>query len=93
MQLSPRQQQIVTRINGQVTAIMAGGRTDQQIGEAILTMMPQYMTDFKHLLDTLNPQEMNQVCQRYIGFYHFTKMMERVAQGCAAGIFDDLIAR
>jgi hypothetical protein len=93
MQLSPRQQKIIFRIDRQVSAIVTAGEGDQQIGEAILTLMPEHMTGFKHLLDTLSPHEMEQVCQRYSGFYHFAKMMERVAQGRAAGIFDDLIAR
>ena len=93
MYLSPRQQKIVFRINRKVNAILAGGGTDDRICEAILTIVPQYMADFKHLLDTLSHHEIDQLCQRYDGFYHFAKMLERLAEGCAAGIFDDIIGR
>lgn len=93
MQLSARQQQIVARIDRQVTKLLTSGRPSRQIEEALLNLMPQHMTGFKHLLDTLSHQEIDRLCARYTGFYHFAKMLERVAQGCAAGIFDDLIDR
>jgi hypothetical protein len=46
---------------------------------------------FKHLLDTLDSNGINQVCEEYPGFYIFAQMMELIAAGCRDGVFDDLL--
>ena len=45
------------------------------------------------MLDTLGSDGMNQVCEDYPGFFIFAQMMERIAEGCRDGIFDDIIAK
>jgi len=93
MNLTPYQLQIVTLIDNQVLKIIERGKTIQGDDEAIVEMMPDYADGFKHLLDTLNQGEMDELCMNYSGFYRFAKMMERIAEGIGAGIFDDIIGR
>lgn len=63
------------------------------IDEAVVAMMPDYMDGFKHLLDSLDSDGMNQLCEELPGFYRFAKMMERIAEGCRDGIFDDILSK
>ena len=93
MNLTPYQLQIVTLIDNQVLKIIERGKTVQGDDEAIIEMMPDYADGFKHLLDTLKQGEMDELCLKYSGFYRFAKMMERLAEGIEAGIFDDIIGR
>jgi hypothetical protein len=36
-------------------------------------------------MDMSTGEEMNALCQRYDGFYHFAKLLERLAEGIADG--------
>ena len=90
MHLTAYQMQIATLIHNQVIAITEKGANEEKIDEAIAGMMPDYMDGFKHLLDSLGSDGMNQLCEEFPGFYRFTKMMERIAEGCRDGIFDDI---
>ena len=91
MNLTARQIQIVTKIDKQVARIIKKKKTSQAVDEAIIEMTPDHMNSFKHLLDTLDSDDINKLCQEYYGFYRFTKMLERIAEGCRDGLFDDII--
>ena len=92
MSFTSYQMQIATLIDNQVTKIIEAKKTTQAISEAIIEMMPDYQEGFKHLLDTLDSDSMNQLGEEFSGFYRFAKMMERIAEGCRNGIFDDIIS-
>ena len=79
-------------IDNQVAKIVETRNTAEAIDEAVVGMMPDYMDGFKHLLDSLESDGMDQLCEEFSGFYRFTKMMERIAGGCWDGIFDDIIS-
>ena len=85
--------QIATLIDNQVVKIVETRNTAEAIDEAVVEMMPDYMDGFKHLLDSLESDGMNQLCEEFPGFYRFAKMMERIAGGCRDGIFDDIISK
>jgi hypothetical protein len=52
---------------------------------AILTGMSEHMTDFKTLIDTAKPGVMDELCQRYLGFYRYAKVLERIAGAIQSG--------
>ena len=93
MHFTAYQMQIATLIHNQVMVITEKGANEEKIDEAVVEMMPDYMDGFKHLLDSLEPDGMNQLCEEFPGFYQFAKMMERIAGGCRDGIFDDIISK
>ena len=57
--------------------IRLAGTIDQHVGhtlasggtEDLLVSMYDYMGMFKQLLDTLSPEDMDALCERYEGFY------------------------
>ena len=61
--------------------------------EQLLLHMYKYMPDFKRILDTAAPGDMDMLCEQYPHFYRFAKLMEQLAEGIAAGNFDDILGR
>lgn len=81
MNLTEKQQQIVLMIDHWVTGILSQGGGDEEI----LAGMYDYMTGFKHLMDALNQEDINWLCNRYEGFYRFAKLLENLAGAIASG--------
>jgi hypothetical protein len=52
---------------------------------AILVGMSEHMTDFKHILDTAQPGVVDELCQRYPGFYRYAKVLENIAGAIQSG--------
>ncbi len=90
MNIPSQQKQIAALIGDQVAHIIATEKTTTAEDEAIVGLMPDWMDGFKMLMDTLTPDEFDWLFQEYPGFYRFSKMMEKIAQGCADGLFDDI---
>ena len=61
--------------------------------EQLLVNMYKYMHDFKRILDTSAPGDMDMLCSQYPHFYRFAKLMEQLAEGIAAGDFDDVLGK
>ena len=61
--------------------------------EQLLVNMYKYMHDFKKILDTSAPGDMDLLCSQYPRFYRFAKLMEQIAEGIAAGAFDDALGK
>jgi hypothetical protein len=59
--------------------------------EQFLVNMYKYMPDFKRILDTSAPGDMDMLCEQYPNFYRFAKLMEQLAEGIAAGNFNDVL--
>ena len=91
MTLTHRQLEIATQIDQDVQRMGQQAKTLEAGQEAVIELMLKHMHGFKHLLDTLDSHGMNQVCEDYPGFYIFAQMMERIAEGCRDGVFDDII--
>jgi hypothetical protein len=79
--LTSKQIRLATLINEHVEEIIGNGGDD----EDLLVSMYDYMDTFKQLLDSCTSQEMNELCQRYDGFYRFAKLLELLAEGIANG--------
>jgi len=81
MLLTALQTRLAETIDTHVRQVLAHGGGD----EALLRSLADYMPIFKQLLDTCTGEEMDLLCDRYDGFYRFTHLLERLAQGIADG--------
>jgi hypothetical protein len=61
--------------------------------EQLLLNMYKYMHDFKRILDTAAPGDLDMLCAQYPHFYRFAKLMEQLAEGIAAGNFGDILGK
>lgn len=84
MALSKNQKRLAQRIDKYVKGILAKGGGDEQI----LQNMYDHMGTFKKLMDTSSPDDMNELCQQYDGFYRFAMLLEMMAKGIQAGTID-----
>jgi hypothetical protein len=44
-----------------------------------------YMPGFKWLMDTSEPDTMDELSRRFAGFFHYAKILEMVAAGIQSG--------
>ena len=84
MALRKNQKRLAQRIDKYVSRILAQGGGDEEI----LQNMYDHMGTFKKLLDTSTPAQMNELSQRYDGFYRFAKLLEMLAQGIHEGVIE-----
>ncbi len=81
MPLTENQTHLARIIDEYVNQIVDSGGDDEEL----LVSMSDDMAPFKQLLDSSTPPEMNELCQRYDGFYRFAKLLEQLAEGIANG--------
>jgi hypothetical protein len=81
MTLTAEQVQIVSLIDEQVKRVFRKGGDEV----AVLTELFDYMPGFKHLLDTVRPGDMDELCERFDGFYRYAKILEDVAASIQSG--------
>ena len=81
MSLKARQIELATSIDKFVNDTYAKGGTDADV----LANIYDYMGVFRELLDTSSRLEMDELCQRFEGFYRFAQILEQIAQGIANG--------
>ena len=81
MPLTEKQIDLARIIDRYVKQLYRNGGSD----EDLLMTMYEYMGTFKQLLDTSTHQEINELCQRYDGFYRFALLLELLAEGIADG--------
>lgn len=79
--MTAKQVRIAARIDGAMRPFLRDGKDDV----AILTGMFDHMTDFKDLIDTAKPGVMDELCQRYPGFYRYAKVLENIAGAIQSG--------
>lgn len=72
---------IAASIDSAMQPLICAGKDDV----AILAGMGEHMTDFKHILDTAQPGVMDELCQRYPGFYRYAKVLENIAGAIQSG--------
>jgi len=69
------------KIDAYVNKVLARGGGDEQL----LETMYDYMAPFREVMDAAAPREMDQLCNKYDGFYRFANLLERLAQGIKDG--------
>lgn len=73
--MTAKQIRTAARLDGAMQPLLCDGKDDI----AILTGMSDHMADFKDLIDTAKPCVMDELCQRYPGFYQYAKVLENIA--------------
>ena len=81
MALSKKQIKLARKIDERFKKVIAEGGDD----EMLLLGMADFMGEFKQVMDSSTPDEMNQLCERFSGFYRFGKLLEALAQGIQDG--------
>ena len=81
MVLRKKQIKLAKRIDQHVKKVIAEGGDD----ETLLVSMHDYMGTFKQVMDSSSKDEMDELCERFSGFYRFGKLLEAVAQGIENG--------
>jgi hypothetical protein len=81
MTLTAEQVQIASLIDEQVKRVF------RKCGDevAVLTELFDYMPGFKYLLNIARPGDMDELCERFDGFYRYAKILEDVAAGIQSG--------
>jgi hypothetical protein len=59
--------------------------------EALLISLATKMEILWPILNGGSQAELDAYCEQYTGFYEYMHLMERVAQGCQDGVFDDVM--
>ena len=80
MTLSAEQLQIASMIDAKVQQLVREDYDDA----GIFLEMADDMPAFKRLFDS-GQQALDELCRRFFGFYHYAKILERVASGIASG--------
>lgn len=60
--------------------------------EELLMSLCNKMEPIKKIMDSSSENELNYYCDKYDGFYAYMKLLEQLAQGCANGLFKDIIS-
>ena len=81
MPLTEKQIRLASTIDEHVKETTGTGGTDEEL----LLSMSDYMDTFKRVMDLSTKDEMDTLCQRYDGFYHFAKLLEMLAAGIVDG--------
>ena len=82
MALTEKQIRLASTIDQHVKQVIAGGGDD----ESLLLSMADYMDTFKGVMDSSTKDEMDELCDRFCGFYRYGKLLEAVAQGIENGM-------
>ena len=81
MALTERHLHVARLIDDFVQATFERGGNEDDI----LTHMIDYMDSFKQLLDSTTSEQMDELCERFDGFYLFASLMSTMAAGIADG--------
>jgi hypothetical protein len=73
--------EIAARIDAQILYLEAAGLDETEIVAA----MVDHMSDFHHLMKSLNNRAINFLGQEFTGFYRYAKIVETIASGIATG--------
>ena len=81
MNLTAEQLRIASMIDAKMQNLVGAGNDDI----TILTEMFDYMPGFKRLMDTSESDAMDELCQRFAGFFRYAKTLEMLATGIQSG--------
>lgn len=86
MSLSESQIESIIKMDDAAKQILSNGSEEE-----LLISLCSKVSKIKEIMDSSTEDELNQYCYTYDGFYHYIKLLEQIAQGCADGTFDDLL--
>ena len=79
--VTEEQLQIATKIDTKVKELIRGGLDDMSIVGEMFDFMPA----FRRLMDTSKHGELDVLCRRFDGLYHYAQILETVAAGLHSG--------
>ncbi len=82
MTFTPEQIRLAERIDAKVKGLTVGDDI------ALFMAMAGDMPDFKRLMDAAGRDGMNELCQRFAGFYRYAKVLETIAAAIESGVID-----
>lgn len=90
--IEPKYLQIIKKIDSAVIKVYSPLKSDEENDRALLELFQEFLFEFRVVLDGLGSR-LDEVCERYLGFYIFSSFVERFAQATASGAFDDILER
>ena len=84
MALTTSQVWTANKIDSRMQKLLRAGKDDM----AIMVAMSDHMLGFKELVDTTQPEDLNELTRRFSGFYRYAKILEAVAGGIRSGAIE-----
>lgn len=81
MSLTDEHLTLASKIDMRVRELERAGANEAVMLGEMLDQMP----NFKRLMDTTTLAEMDDLCDRFHGFYRYAKLLERMAEGISSG--------
>ena len=81
MSLTDEHLALASKIDARVRELERAGANEAVMLGETLDQMP----NFKRLMDTTTSAEMDELCDRFDGFYRYGKLLERTAEGISSG--------
>lgn len=88
MALTVEQQKFIQLIDSKATCILQQGGGKEEL---LMSLTDKKMSKIWEILHSAARDELNQYCEKYDGFYQYMKLLEELAQGCASGLFNELL--
>lgn len=79
--MTGKQLRIASKIDAAMQALGLTGKDDM----TVFAKMAGHMADFKWLIDTAKPGVMDELCQRYAGFFQYAMVLETIAGAIQSG--------
>lgn len=80
-ELTEKQLRLASNIARKTDKLAGNGADDI----SLFCDMADHMPDFKWLMDTAKPGDMERLCERFEGFNTYANLLEKIAQGIASG--------
>jgi len=84
MSLTEQQIWTASKIDAKMQKLIRTGKDDV----TIMVAMADHMTRFKELVDSLLPEELNQLTRKFSGFYRYAKILETLAGAIQSGAIE-----
>ncbi len=81
MALTASQVWAASKIDAKAQKLFRAGKDDMAVMVAMIDHMPR----FKELVDTMAPDDLNELTRRFSGFHRYAKILETVAGGIQSG--------
>ncbi|MBX9702840.1 MAG: hypothetical protein K2X39_01680 [Silvanigrellaceae bacterium] len=86
MALTNEQKDFIILMDNKAKQILQHGTQEE-----LLISLCSKMDKIKEIMDSSSKNELDYYCEKYDGFYHYMKLLEQLARGCAEGAFKDLL--
>jgi streptomycin 6-kinase len=82
MPLTAEQLRIASQIDARMQKLVRAGKDDVT---TILAEMADHMPQFKRLMDTAQPGDMDELARKFTGFFHYATILKAIAAAIHSG--------